>query len=177
MSFSRFLFLSALVAAAVFSRLLPHPPNFTALGAAAVFAGATLDRRHAFWVPLVAMALSDALIGWHSLAWVVYPCLALSAWMGSILNPRSSVSSFAGLGAASAFVFYLVTNFAVWAFQGMYPHTLDGLGLCYLSALPFLGNMVMADIVFAVVLVGIARLGEKMHPALRAPSAVPFQSH
>ena len=41
------------------SRLIPHPPNFVALGALALYAGARLPRRWAIAVPLAAMALSD----------------------------------------------------------------------------------------------------------------------
>lgn len=176
MSNSRLLFLIALVAGAIFTRMLPHPPNFTALGATAIFAGATLNRRYAFWVPLAVMVLSDALIGFHPFVWAVYLAVVLSTLLGTVLKPTSSVFSFMGMGAVSAFVFFGITNFAVWAGQGafpqpLYPPTFEGLIASYVAGLPWLLNMILGDIVFAALLVGAARLGEKMSPRLR-PSAM-----
>jgi hypothetical protein len=49
-----------LVLLGALSRLLPHPPNFVPLGGLALYAGARLPRRHAFWVPLASMAVSDS---------------------------------------------------------------------------------------------------------------------
>jgi hypothetical protein len=167
MSSSRLLVLTALVVAAVFSRLLPHPPNFTAIGAAAVFAGATLPWRWAMLVPLLAMVVGDAIIGFHSLTLAVYGCLVVSTLLGRLLKPTSSALAFGGMGALSAVVFFVGTNFAVWAFQDMYPRTGSGLGMCYLAALPFLANMIVADIVFAVALVTATRLSERYWPAVR----------
>ena len=55
--------LSAILAAAAL-RLLPHPPNFTPIGAMALFGGAYLGRRAlAFVAPLAALLLSDAVLG------------------------------------------------------------------------------------------------------------------
>ena len=42
------------------SRLIPHPPNFVALGALALYSGARLPRRWAWAVPLLALALAAA---------------------------------------------------------------------------------------------------------------------
>ena len=42
------------------SRFIPHPPNFTALGAIALFGGAFLkDKKLAFSIPIIIMILSD----------------------------------------------------------------------------------------------------------------------
>ena len=57
--------LSAIVFAAAL-RLVPHPPNFTPIGAMALFSGAYLGRRAlAFVAPLGAMLLSDAVLGFY----------------------------------------------------------------------------------------------------------------
>ena len=51
---TRLLTVSGLIVFAGLTRLLPHPPNFTALGAMGLFGAAYLDRRvMAFAVPLV----------------------------------------------------------------------------------------------------------------------------
>ena len=51
-----------LIVLGVFSRLIPHPSNFVAIGAIALFAGAKLPKRWAFIVPLSIYVLSDLII-------------------------------------------------------------------------------------------------------------------
>ncbi|MFN3920557.1 MAG: DUF6580 family putative transport protein, partial [Methylohalobius sp.] len=60
----RFLVLVGMILVAAASRLIPHPPNFTPIGAMALFGGACFADRHAaFAVPLAGMWLSDLMIG------------------------------------------------------------------------------------------------------------------
>ena len=55
--------LAAIVVGAAMSRLLPHPPNATAVGAMALFGGAYfMQRWQALLLPLVAMWLSDLVL-------------------------------------------------------------------------------------------------------------------
>ena len=57
---SRLVALLCAIAAAAALRLLPHPPNFTPIGAMALFSGAYLGRRGlAFVAPLAALFVSD----------------------------------------------------------------------------------------------------------------------
>ncbi|HRO68181.1 MAG TPA: hypothetical protein PL182_11500, partial [Pseudobdellovibrionaceae bacterium] len=76
----------AVVVLAVFSRLLPHPWNWTAVGAAALFAGAKFERLSlALIVPLTALLLSDLVLGFHPTMPFVYGAFALIAvasWWG-----------------------------------------------------------------------------------------------
>ena len=74
----RILALLAAIAAAAALRLVPHPPNFTPIGAMALFSGAYFGRRGlAFVAPFAAMLLSDAVIGFHSGMPYVYGSVAL----------------------------------------------------------------------------------------------------
>src|SRR5580765_5209093 len=75
--------LSAILVAAVL-RLVPHPPNFTPIGAMALFSGAYLGRRGllAFAAPLGAMVLSDSVIGFHSGMPFVYLSIAAIVAIG-----------------------------------------------------------------------------------------------
>jgi hypothetical protein len=64
--------------------------------------------------------------------------------------------------------FFLVSNFAVWIGSNMYPHTLAGLGDCYVAALAFHG--LENDLISTAIVAGLA-FGV---PALvRRTSAVP----
>src|SRR5262245_8044311 len=101
-----FLLVAALAAAA---RLLPHPPNFTPLGALALFGGACLaDKRLALAVPLAAMLVSDLVLGFHPVMPFVYGSFALIACLGFWFRDRWSVVPLAGATLASAVLFFIV---------------------------------------------------------------------
>ena len=59
-------------------------------------------------------------------------------------------------GALSLF-FFVTSNFAVWAFSGMYSLDLAGLIQSYVAALPFLDNSIAGDLFWSAVLFGGAR--------------------
>jgi hypothetical protein len=160
--------LSAILIAATL-RLVPHPPNFTPIGAMALFGGAYLGRRWlAFAAPLAAMLLSDALIGFHSGMPFVYASVALIVLIGGIGLARKSVLRIGAAALASSVLFFLVSNFGTWAVSGMYPMTLAGLGACYVAAIPFFQNTVAGDLFYSGLLFGGFALLERALPAVRA---------
>jgi hypothetical protein len=168
----RFATLCALVVLAALARLLPHPPNFTPVGALALFGGATFaDRRAGFLVPLAAMLLSDAVLGFHSGMPVVYAAFVAIVGIGLILRARRTPLRLAGASLAASVLFFVVTNFAVWAMGSTYPKTAGGLIACYAAAIPFFGNTLLGDAFFTAVLFGGLALVEWRVPAVRAAAA------
>ena len=167
----RLWFIASVVLVAVVARLIPHPFNFTPIGAAALFAGATIERKRlAFLVPLVAMLLSDAVIGFHSAMPVIYGCFAAAVCIGFALRGRTR-APFALLGGAvaSATLFFIVTNFWVWMrATTLYPHTPAGLVTCFVAAIPFYENQLAGDAIYTAVLFGGLALAERRFPALAA---------
>lgn len=165
---TRMLALAALVFAAALSRLLPHPPNFTAVAAIALFSGATFaDRRVAVLVPLAGLFLSDLAIGFHRMMPLVYALFAVTVALGYLLRSRRRALPIAGASFAAALVFYIVTNAAVWAGGRLYPLTFEGLIASYVAALPFFGNGVAGNLFFAALLFGGWSLAERGVPDLR----------
>ena len=165
--------LSAIVVAAVL-RLVPHPANFTPIGAMALFSGAHLGRRGlAFAAPLGAMVLSDAVLGFYSGFWITYVAVALIVAVGFLALARLSVLRIAGAAIASSVLFFLVSNFGTWAASGMYPRTLAGLSACYVAAVPFFQNTVSGDLFYTALLFGGFHLAELTMPKLRAGQAQP----
>jgi hypothetical protein len=65
--------------------------------------------------------------------------------------------------------FFALSNFAVWAFSGMYPLTAQGLAECYIVALPFLDKTVMGDLFWTGVLFGGAWLVQHGPALVRRP--------
>ena len=139
--------------------------NFTPVGAVALFAGCFLkNRKLALLVPITALVLSDIVLGWHALVPVVYACFALTLWFGTLLADKSrrtgdtannlSAPRVLGFALLSALNFFVVTNFAVWATSGMYPHTLAGLGSCFWLAVPFFRNDLCGTLIYSALLFG-----------------------
>lgn len=150
-----------LVAVAAMIRLVPHPPNFVPMGAIALVSGAVLGHRAlAYAVPLAGMLAADLVIGLHAQIPAVYASMAVVVWLGSRLGGRRSLLPVTAASVAGSTLFFLVTNLSVWAFDGLYPPSLEGLIACYVAALPFYGNSLVADLLFTWVLLGaLARLG------------------
>jgi hypothetical protein len=146
----------SLVGLDVIARVAPHAPNFTPIAASALFAGAVLrSRALALAVPLAAMLASDLVVGgydWRVMG-VVYAALALPALLGRWGRARGAIV-LAPLALSSSLFFFATTNFAVWAFSGMYAHDLAGLMHCYVAALPFLQNTIIGDMLWTTLLFG-----------------------
>ena len=165
--------LSAILLAAAL-RLVPHPPNFSPIGAMALFGGAYFGRRAlAFAAPLGALLLSDAIIGFHSGMPFVYGSVALIALIGWAVARRITLVSVAVAAVASSILFFAVTNFGTWLTSGMYPQNFAGLGACYVAAIPFFQNTLAGDLFFSALLFGGFALLERRVPLLRASEPQP----
>lgn len=135
----------------VLSRLIPHPANFTAVGSGALFAGAKLARPWNYIVPLGALMITDLIIGLHGTMLYVYSSIAVSIWMGEkFLAKNPKTSRMITVALASSVIFFIVTNFGVWASTAMYSKTSAGLIQSYVMGIPFWRNMMIADVVFTV---------------------------
>jgi len=167
--------LSAIIALAALSRLLPHPPNVTPIAAMALFGGAHLrDRKVAFLLPIAAMFFSDLVLGFTVYGIVllksqpvVYLCMLITVAIGRLIQARRSVMKIALATLVSSLVFYLVTNFAVWAFDSLYLKTWSGLITCYTAAIPFFRNSVAGDVFFTTLLFGGFTVLERFWVSLR----------
>ena len=160
--------LSAILVAAML-RLVPHPPNFTPIGAMALFGGAYFGRRSlAFAAPLGALLLSDVIIGFHSGMPFVYASVALIVLIGWAVRARITAPRIVGAAVLSSVLFFAVTNFGVWLSSGMYPQTLSGFAACYVAAIPFFQNTLAGDLFFTALLFGGFALLERRVPLLRA---------
>ena len=162
-SFSYLVILAVLIALGVAGRLLPHPPNFTPMAAIALFAGFIFIKRYMAVVAVIStMLLCDYFaFGSLSVSWfgsksmfVVYLALLFPIVFKNFLQKKLGVLRIFGAAIASSTVFFLATNFAVWAFSPMYEKTLEGLVLCYTMAIPFFQNTVAGDLIWSGAIFG-----------------------
>ena len=160
--------LSGIVLAAAL-RLLPHPPNFSPIGAMALFSGAYLGRRPlAFAAPLGALLLSDSVLGFYHGMATVYFSVALTVMIGMVALKRTSALRIGTAAVLSSILFFVITNFGMWLSSGFYPHTLLGLEACFVAGIPFFQNALAGDLFFTVLLFGGLRLAELLLPGLKA---------
>ena len=160
----------------VAARLLLHTPNVSPIAASALFAGIMLRRRSlAPAVPLAAMLIGDAVTGfydWRVMA-VVYAALTLPAVAGILARRFRAVRIVVPTLLACSLIFFAASNFAVWAFSGMYSADLTGLLQCYAAALPFLKNTIAGDLLWAAALFGGATLVRRLTACHAAAEPAP----
>lgn len=171
--------LAGLVLLGALSRLLPHPPNATPVLAIALFGGAYFSNvRWAFGLPLLAMLASDLVLSLtqgHALLTpikaTVYLCIGGMAGLGIWALTRISVLRVVATGLAGALLFFVVTNFAVWAGGTLYPYTVSGLLECYVAALPFFRNTLLSTWGYAALFFGLFEGIKVQFPSLAANPA------
>ncbi|GIV52326.1 MAG: hypothetical protein KatS3mg038_2847 [Candidatus Kapaibacterium sp.] len=162
------------------SRILPHPPNFAPITAMAVFAGWIAP---SYWAALslvtatmlasdVGLALLHGDWGYlfHGMLPVIYGTFAIIIVISRLVGKRRrSFGAVAAVLVGSSLLFFVVTNFFVWLLGSMYPHTLEGLAMCYAMAVPFyhvnglapfelVRNALGGDILYALCLFGAYRV-------------------
>ncbi|NJL11697.1 MAG: hypothetical protein HC913_00840 [Microscillaceae bacterium] len=164
----QFGFLIAIIVLAAFSRIIPHMPNFSPLGAIGLFGAAHFDKKwKAFLIPIAATWLSDLFINnviyaqyYPQFTWFYegfywqYGSYLLITFAGLIIFNKISVSKVLLGGLASTTIFFTVSNFGCWLGSTFYPQNFTGLTACYVAGIPFLTGTLLGDLFYSVVLFG-----------------------
>lgn len=136
------------------SRLIPHPWNFTAVGASVLVASLLIENKFLkMSLPILILVLSDLFIGFHITVPFVYFSFMVMAFMPVLFqNHKTSVKLLAA-PVMGSFLFYVISNFGVWLLEpGLYPKTLSGLVECYMMAVPFYKTQFLADVLLTPVI-------------------------
>lgn len=150
-----FFIFSALVILGLFSRLVPHGWNFTAIGAIALVSGLLISNRVlSFLVPLVALIISDLFIGFHNTVPFVYGAYVLIAALGFAFNQQKQFKNILAMSVASSLIFFVISNFGVWVVgDGLgYAKNFSGLMECFAMGVPFYRNQFLSDLILTPVL-------------------------
>jgi hypothetical protein len=142
--------------ATVIMRLVPHPWNFTPMGALVLFSGFMLPKKW-IWLPLVALVISDIIIGSYTFGVMatVYSSYALMLGISYAARHHYSFGTAIGSSVASAVIFFILTNAAVWAFSGIYSPDASGLMASYSAAIPFFRNSFAGYLVYSALFFGV----------------------
>ncbi len=164
----KILIISVIVLFAALMRLVPHYPNFTPVAAIALFAGAHFGKRWlAYLVPLAALFISDLFLGFHNMMIPVYLGFVLIVLLGTLMRNNIRVPYVIGGSLAGSLLFFLITNFAVWAFTPYYPNTLQGLISSYTMAIPFFHASILGDLFYNALFFGGFYFVQQYYPALK----------
>ncbi len=154
-----FLVITGIVLGLAFSRMLPHPFNFSPLAALALFGGARYSNRiAAYLIPLAAVWISDLFLNYafygrfvpfYDGAFFTYAAFAMMVLLGSVALRKFSAKRLLFTSLSASVIFFLVSNFGVWVFSGMYAATLSGMATCYAAAIPFFRNTLAGDLIYS----------------------------
>ena len=136
----------------VFTRIVPHPPNFTAIGAIALFGGAFIkDKRLALLIPTIIMLISDLILG-YELILSVYVSFIIMVGLGWSLKIKQTIGKIINISLLGSVLFFLITNFSVFLTSSMYQKNIIGLIECYTLGIPFFLNTFLSNIIYAIII-------------------------
>ena len=157
--------------------LIADIPNFKPIAAIALFSGFFFRRT---WMALLTIALALLISDWQigsyhwPIALSVYGSLLVGCFVGRYFIAenghrqitKSSALKTGGAALMMSCLFFVVTNFAVWACGVWYPQTTEGLVACYANALPFFKYTIAGDCLFTAAVFGcyalsVSLLGRK----------------
>lgn len=161
----KFLFAFIVICFGAIYRLMPHPHNFTPVGAMALIGGMYLGRKKlALIIPVVILFLSDfilnntinriffeeqtGLIVWSEYMTYNYIAILLTVFIGFALTKSSTFNKIIGGSLATSIVFFVVTNFGSWLTMPFYTKDFAGLTSSYAAGVPFFANTLMSDALF-----------------------------
>jgi len=160
-----------LLAIGVVGRWYQMAWNLTPLAAVTVLGGYYFRQLlPAVLLPIGILTVSNLILPAYS-HWQVYAAvyammivpLALGRAARAEEGGRQWTKHFALCGLVPATLFFVVTNFAVWAFTPYYQKTLVGLANCYWMALPFYRQMLAGDLFFLTLLAGCLAFAQQVH--------------
>ena len=162
-SFNKAVFLIIiLILIGVLSRLIPHPSNFTAVGAVALFLGAYLKKRNLlFLIPIIIMLITDLFLfyieGQSFPGVVVYISILAYIPIGFFVIKKIKIINVAAGCLSGSTFFFIVTNFFVWLNPGYInvAKTSSSLSACYFDGLLFYRNSICGDITWSAIIFGI----------------------
>ena len=135
-----------------FSRLIPHPWNFTPVLATGIFAGFYFKQFYlSLFIVILSMFIGDLYLGFHSTMFFTYISLIIAVALGLFVN-KFKFTEVLFTGLASSVCFFAITNFGAWLTLEMYEKNLTGLLQSYVLAIPFFHNTLISTLIYLVVL-------------------------
>ena len=134
-----------------FSRLIPHPWNFTPVLAMGIFSGFYFKNFIlSSFIVVFSMFVGDLFFGFHSTMFFTYTSLIIAVVLGLLIK-KFKFTEILFYGVASSVCFFLVTNFGAWLTLEMYEKNLVGLFQSYVLAIPFFHNTLISTLFYLII--------------------------
>ena len=134
----------------VFSRLIPHPPNFTPIIAIVILSSILFKT---FFITsivfLLSMFFSDLILGLYPDILFTYLTLMVIGILFYYFFNKITYRNLYIYSLLGSFIFYFTTNFFVWINSNLYEYSFNGLIQCYILAIPFFINTIISTIFFS----------------------------
>jgi len=181
----RFSVLTTLILLCAFSRIIPHMPNISPLGAISLFGAAHFSKKwQVFLIPIASTWLSDLFINnviygqyYPEFTWFYqgfywqYGSYLLIALVGIFIFKKVNTQRVVTGALASTAIFFLISNFGCWIGSTTYPQNFDGLMACYAAGILFLKGTLLGDLFYSAILFGTFALAQYQFPKLRLAHA------
>ena len=108
---NRHILIVIIILIGAFSRIIPHPPNFTAIGAISILGGVYFGKNYlAFLVPIISMLISDFVLGFN-MALSVYLSFLIMIPLGIGIKNKLSKLSVIKTSIYASVVFFFDNKF------------------------------------------------------------------
>ena len=151
-NFQNFYLPVALILILSFSRLIPHPWNFTPILATGIFSGFYFRKFYlSLFIVIFSMFLGDLYLGFHNTMFFTYISLTVAVVLGIYIK-YFKFNEILISGLISSVCFFIVTNFGAWLTLDMYEKNLSGLMSSYILAIPFFHNTLISTFLYLIVI-------------------------
>ena len=135
-----------------FSRMIPHPWNFSPILAAGIFSGFYFRQFIlSSMIVVLSMFIGDLYLGFHDTMIFTYISLIVAVSLGLFIK-NLKFTSILFSGILSSISFYIITNFGAWLTLPMYEKTFSGLVQSYVLAIPFFHNTLISTLLYLLIL-------------------------
>ena len=135
----------SLILILVFSRLIPHPPNFTPVIAVAIMGGYFFRNIYFCFATL----LASMFLGFYENMIFVYLSLLIVALSLFSFSKKINFKNLFVYGFFGSLIFFLVSNFSFWLLTDLYVKDMSGLIQAYIMAIPFFKNTLISTLIFS----------------------------
>ena len=151
-NFQNFYLPVSLILILSFSRLIPHPWNFTPILATGIFSGFYFRKFYlSLFIVIFSMFLADLYLGFHNTMFFTYISLTVAVVLGIYIK-HFKFNEILISGLLSSVFFFIITNFGAWLTLEMYEKNLSGLMSSYILAIPFFHNTLISTFLYLIVI-------------------------
>ena len=157
-NFKTYLFPLGLILILSFSRIIPHPPNFTPIIAVAIMSSYFFKNIYlSIATLLISMLLADLFIGFYENMIFVYASLLFINFIFYKIQSKINIKNLFIFCFSGSLIFFVISNFGFWYLGSLgvynlpYEYNLKGLMECYVLAIPFFGNTFFSTIIFSYI--------------------------